>query len=247
VVVGAIDPNAAHAGRGIQILQNTGITVATGVLGDECTRLNESFNKWIGTRLPFVIAKCGMSLDGRLTRRAGESRWLTSAAARWHAHELRTHVDAIMIGAETLRVDDPLLTVRGVRGAKQPWRVVLTRSGKLPRNAKVFTDRFADRTLVYRGQSMPAVLRDLGAKEITSVLIEGGGDVLGQALDAGVIDKLHLYIAPLFTGGSVIAFGGRGCDRTLNAKRLSCVRYEKIGSDICVSGYVADAAPAAAE
>ena len=112
VIVGAVDPNPQHAGRGIEQLRRAGIDVRAGVLANECSRLNEAFNKWIQTRRPFVIAKCGMSLDGRLTRPPNESRWLTSAKARQHAHQLRAQVDAILIGAETLRTDDPRLTVR---------------------------------------------------------------------------------------------------------------------------------------
>ena len=179
VVIGATDPNPLHSGRGIDQLRAAGIKVTTGVLAAECSRLNEAFNKWIVTGKPFVIAKCGMSLDGRLTRAPNEGRWLTGPAARRHAMQLRAQVDAILIGAETLRRDNPRLTTRGIRGARQPWRVVLSRSGKLPRTAHLFADRFADRTLVYRNKALRQVLADLGRREITSVLIEGGGNVLG--------------------------------------------------------------------
>jgi diaminohydroxyphosphoribosylaminopyrimidine deaminase/5-amino-6-(5-phosphoribosylamino)uracil reductase len=236
VVIGATDPNPLHAGRGIEQLRAAGVQVHNGVLASECALLNEAFNKWIQTRRPFVIAKCGMSLDGRLTRPFGEQRWLTSAAARRHAHELRAQVDAIIIGAETLRQDDPRLTVR-LREAKQPWRVVLSRSGKLPRDAKLFTDRFAARTVVYRKKSLDFVLDDLGRKGITSVLMEGGGQILSQALDARRIDKLQIYLAPVFTGGPVIAFAGRGANSTEEALPLTNTRYQRFGGDICVTGY----------
>ena len=134
-------------------------TARVGVMASDCTELNENYNKWIQTGLPFVIAKCGMSLDGRLTAPPSESQWLTSAAARRHAHKLRAQVDAILVGAETIRADNPRLTVRGQPGAKQPHRIVLSRSGKLPRAARIFTDRFADRTTVYRDTGLPALLR----------------------------------------------------------------------------------------
>src|SRR4029077_6458903 len=146
VVVGARDVNPRHSGRGIIQLRNAGITVQEGVLADECTQLNETFNKWILTGLPFVIAKCGMSLDGRLTRPPGESRWITGPDARRDAHQLRARMDAVLVGAETVRADNPRLTARGVRRARQPWRVVLTRSGQLPRQARVLSDKFAART-----------------------------------------------------------------------------------------------------
>jgi diaminohydroxyphosphoribosylaminopyrimidine deaminase/5-amino-6-(5-phosphoribosylamino)uracil reductase len=211
--------------------------VNAGVLEEDCARLNEAFNKWIVTGVPFVIAKCGMSLDGYLTRPPGETRWLTSEASRRHAHQLRTLVDAIVVGAETIRRDNPRLTIRKGRRRTQPWRVILTKSGRLPQNAKVFRDSKRERTLVYRSQSLRAVLRDLGRREITSVLIEGGGDVLSQALDQRLIDKVQIYIAPIFAGGGVLAFGGKGAASTQQSLRLDSPRYERIGSDICVTGY----------
>ena len=242
VVIGATDPNPRHAGRGITELQEAGVRVRNGVLREECTAINESFNKWIQTREPFVIAKCGMSLDGRLTRPPNESRWLTSPASRRHAHALRAQVDAILIGAETLRRDDPRLTIRGAKTTRQPWRVVLTRSGKLPRDAKLFTDRHVDRTITFRNQTLESVLKELGEKEITSVLLEGGGQILSQALDARLIDKVQIYLAPLLTGGPAVAFSGKGADSTGDALRLEKMRYEQIGSDVCISGYPANRA-----
>src|SRR5437764_1949779 len=187
VVVGAIDVNPRHSGEGIMQLQNAGVNVREGVLAEDCARLNEAFNQWIVTGRPFVIAKCGMSLDGRLTRRPGEPRWITGFGARRDAHQLRSHVDAVIVGAETVRLDNPRLTVRGMRHARQPWRVVLTRSGNLPRRAHLFSDRQAARTLVYKRKRLPVVLEDLGKKNVTSVLIEGGAEILSHALDDRLI------------------------------------------------------------
>ena len=238
-VVGALDPNPRHSGRGIKLLTKAGLQVRTGILAAECSELNEAFNKWIQTGRPFVIAKCGMSLDGRLTAPPSEGRWLTSPASRRHAHRLRAQVDAILVGAETIRTDDPQLTVRGVQGARQPWRVVLSRSGSLPANARILKDRFANRTLVFREIGFDSLLRELGAKEITSVLIEGGGGVLGQALDQRLVDKVQVYAAPILTGGPIVAFGGAGAGSTREAPHLDRVRYEKIGEDICITGYPA--------
>ena len=237
VVIGATDPNPLHGGRGIDQLRASGIRVTTGVLAAECSRLNEAFNKWIVTGKPFVIAKCGMSLDGRLTRVPNEERWLTGPVARRHAMRLRAQVDAILIGAETLRRDNPRLTTRGIPGARQPWRVVLSRSGKLPRDAHLFADRFAARTLVYRNKALRQVLADLGRREITSVLIEGGGNVLGQAFDARLVDKVQFYLAPLFTGGPVLAVAGKGAGSTAGGAKLSQTRFERIGPDLIVTGY----------
>ena len=237
VVIGTIDPNPQHRGRAVELLRAGGVDVITGVLEQECARLNEAFNKWIVTGEPFVIAKCGMSLDGHLSRRPGESRWLTSKSSRAHAHKLRAVVDAIIVGAETIRRDNPRLTVRAGRRHIQPLRVILTKSGRLPPPAKVFCDSNRDRTLIYRNKTLRSVLRDLGRRKITSVLIEGGGDILSQAFDQRLVDKVHIYIAPIFSGGSVLAFGGKGAPSTGRSMRLESIIYRRIGEDICIIGY----------
>ena len=236
VVVGVIDPNPQHAGRGIALLEKAGITVTAGVLSEECSAMNKAFNKWIQTGRPYVIAKCGMSLDGRLTSPPGESRWITSAASRRHANLLRARVDAILVGAETVRADNPRLTVRAARGTRQPLRVVLTKSGNLPVDAHLFTDRFADRTVVFRRNTLDAALQELGRRNVTSVLIEGGGDLLGQALDARLLDEVQIYFGTVFSGGPVFAFKGRGAGSTDEALRLRNVRYEQIAGDVFVTG-----------
>src|SRR6266516_85403 len=238
VVVGTTDVNPRHSGKGIVQLRNAGVKVREGILTDECAQINEAFNKWIVTGRPFVIAKCGMSLDGRLTRPAVEPRWITGHVARSHARELRAQVDAVLVGAETVRTDNPRLTSRGARRTREPWRIVLTRSGKLPRRARLFSDRLAARTLIYKGKSLAGALKSLGKRGITSVLIEGGGDVLGQALDAHFIDKVQLYLGPMFTGGPVIAFPGWGVENTANALRLCRVSYQRIGESVCITGYL---------
>jgi diaminohydroxyphosphoribosylaminopyrimidine deaminase/5-amino-6-(5-phosphoribosylamino)uracil reductase len=135
-------------------------------------------------------------------------------------------------------VDNPRLTVRGTRQARQPWRVVLTRSGKLPRHGHLFSDRFASRTLICRGKSLATVLKNLGKQGITSVLIEGGGEVLGQALDARLLDKVQLYVGPILSGGPGIAFPGRGAKNTAHALHLRRVSYRRIGQSVCITGYL---------
>ncbi|MFL6589943.1 MAG: bifunctional diaminohydroxyphosphoribosylaminopyrimidine deaminase/5-amino-6-(5-phosphoribosylamino)uracil reductase RibD [Chthoniobacterales bacterium] len=237
IVVGTTDPNPLHAGRGIDLLREGGAKVRTGILAKECAELNPSYNKWVQTGLPFIVAKCGMSLDGRLTAPPSESQWLTSPASRRHAQNLRARVDAILVGAETIRADDPRLTVRGHRGARQPWRIVLSRSGKLPPRSRIFTDHFASRTKVYGDIKLPELLRELGQQEITSILIEGGGEILGEALDGYLIDEVQVYVAPVLSGGPTVAFGAAGADTTAGAARLAGVRYETIGSDVSVTGF----------
>ncbi|MGB8168770.1 MAG: bifunctional diaminohydroxyphosphoribosylaminopyrimidine deaminase/5-amino-6-(5-phosphoribosylamino)uracil reductase RibD [Chthoniobacteraceae bacterium] len=242
VVIGTVDPNPAHAGRGIELLRAAGIQVTSGVFEMECRELNAAFNKWIVTKLPLVIAKAGMSLDGRLTRPPGEGQWLTSVASRADVHQLRARVDAILIGAGTLRADNPRLTVRGVPGARQPWRVVVAGREPLRRDAHVFTDEHRDRTLVYRGKSLRAVLRDLGRRQITSVLIEGGTRVFGEAFDERLVDRVQLYLAPLLCGGPAVVIGGKGAGSTAESLALINPVYTRVGDDLRLTARVAPSA-----
>lgn len=237
VVVGAIDPNPEHNGRGLRKLRESDVALVSGVLAEECASLNEGFNKWITTGLPFVTAKCGMTLDGRLTLPPRSGRWVTSAAARRDGQELRRAVDAIIVGGETVRRDNPRLTIRPAGKRLQPWRVVLTKSGGLSRQSHLFQDRFKARTLIYRNKPLETVLRDLGRKGVLSVLVEGGGEILGQVLDRRLIDKVQLYVAPVFAGGPVVAFAGTGAESTRKALRLERISYARIGQDIRVIGY----------
>lgn len=244
VVIGAIDPNPKHAGRGVALLREAGLDVTSGVLEEECRELNLAFNHWIVTRRPWVIAKAGLSLDGRITRPPGEGQWLTSEASRADAQQLRLRADAIVIGANTLRHDNPRLTVRGVAGAEekqQPWRVVIS-SGKnpMPKDAHLFTDAHRSRTIVYGGKTLGAVLRELGReRDVTCVLIEGGTRVLGEAFDRRLVDEVCFYMAPLLCGGPGVAVGGRGVKDAAEAPPLTHVRYDRIGDDLKMSGRVA--------
>lgn len=239
VVVGAVDPNPRHAGHGLDILRRAGIAVTSGVLAKESAALNRDFNHWITTRTPWVVAKIAMSLDGRIMPRKG--RWLTGAKARRVAHELRWESDAIMVGAETVRVDNPQLTVRlpGRKGKVQPWRVVLTRSGKLPRrSAHLFTDTFKERTLVFQSVPLKRVLRDLGKRGVTNLLLEGGGKLLGEAFAAGAVNEIAFFIAPQIVGQGPVAIvlpRGKKWEASVVPGSLT---VEKVGFDALVRGLV---------
>jgi len=241
VVYGATDPNPAHAGSAFQDLTTAGVDVESGLLEEECNRLIRPFAKWITTGLPYVIAKAGQSLDGRLTRPPKEPQWITSEAAREHAMALRLRSDAILIGAETLRKDNPKLTLRGdeiPEDKEQPWRVIVTRSGKVPKKSHVFTDKHKKRTLLLHGDfSFDDLLRNLGTHGITTVLLEGGGSLLGQAFDAGAVDEVFWYIAPMICGGGTMAVGGTGFGKKSRSVKLGDIWHETIGDNICVHGY----------
>lgn len=268
VIVAALDPNPQHDGRGLKVLRRADIRVDAGLLADEATRMNEAFNKWITTGLPFVIAKAAMSLDGKIATRTGDSKWITSEAARREAHKLRARVDAIMVGANTVIRDNPQLTVRhGVRG-RQPLRIVVDAQGRCPRSARVFADRFRRQTIVLTATHSPAqwrrylallgitvvtvrakrgmvdlnaALRALGKMNVTSMLVEGGGELMGSLFDHRLVDKVALFYAPVVIGGrdAKTAVEGEGVVRVSGAKTLRDVRWRKLGGDnLLVEGYV---------
>ncbi|HSJ01578.1 MAG TPA: bifunctional diaminohydroxyphosphoribosylaminopyrimidine deaminase/5-amino-6-(5-phosphoribosylamino)uracil reductase RibD [Verrucomicrobium sp.] len=241
VVYGATDPNRHHAGAADTILTQAGLTVTSGVLKQECEEILRPFAKWITTGLPYVIAKAGQTLDGRLTRPPGEPQWITSEASRAHAMGLRVRSDAILIGGETLRMDNPRLTLRGEDvplDKVQPWRVVVTRSGNLPTHGHLFDDEHRDRTLVLTGDlSFPDILKELASRQITTVLLESGGNLLGQAFAAKAIDEVCWYIAPRICGGGTLAVGGVDFVPGQASVELDHVRHELIGDNVCVQGY----------
>ena len=238
VVVGAIDPNPKHHGRGLDQLRSEGIAVTTGVLAEECELLNVGFNRWITSGTPWVIAKVAQSLDGRITRPPGESQWISNTRSRRMAQCLRSTVDAILVGAETVRRDNPRLTVRERPRSVQPLRVVVTRSGNIPADASILTDQYRDRTIVFRATAWLDLLMDLGARGVTRLLVEGGGDVLGQLRDQQLIDELWCFISPCFTGGDKPSFAGVGVATMSDASRLDRIRYKRFGDDLLVTGQV---------
>ena len=239
VVYGATDPNPHHQGRAQQLLEQAGISVTTGVLAKQCTALNAHWNYRMRTGVPWVIAKCGRSLDGRIAS-PPDRRWITSPASRHDAMRLRAKVDAILVGGATIRTDNPSLTIRGLRQPKQslqPWRVVWTHTGNIPSTATILTDAHRDRTLIITGKSLEGTLRELAERGISSVLIEGGGQTLGAAFDQGLVNEVRFYVAPLLLGGPTPAVGGKGFSFPEGAK-VHKISYRTIGDDLVISGLV---------
>jgi diaminohydroxyphosphoribosylaminopyrimidine deaminase/5-amino-6-(5-phosphoribosylamino)uracil reductase len=229
VVFAATDPNPAHAGTAMKLLRSAGVEVSSGLLAKEAAALNRDFNWWIVRRKPWVVAKIALSLDGRIVAPERDDRWLTSPAARKVAHELRWESDAILIGAETARQDNPRLTVRlpGSRGKVQPWRVVVTRSGNLPAGLHLFSDRHRDRTLVFQNRSLSEIVAALGALEVSHLLLEGGGKILTEAFRAGLVNEIAFFIAP-----SVMGTVPRALDLLPASVRLRDVSYTAVGPDL---------------
>ena len=237
VVYGATDPNPKNSGRAAAILSRAGVQVHAGLLAGPCAALNTEWNKWIATGMPYVIAKAAMTLDGRINS-PPESRWITSAASRRDAMKLRSRVQAILVGGGTIRTDDPQLTVRGISRCAQPLRAIWTRSGQLPPTAKIFTDEYRDRTVVFKGVSLRSTLRELGRQGTASVLIEGGARVLGEAFDASLVDEVCFYLAPILVGGGIPVTGGRGAQDNEHALRLGTPLFKRIGPEVRLTAAV---------
>lgn len=237
VVYGATDPNPKHAGRARRILTRAGVTVTNGVLAEECEALNVEWNKWIATGLPYVIAKAGMTLDGRINS-PPESRWITSPTSRRDAMNLRRRVQAILVGGGTVRDDNPKLTIRDGKAGQQPLRVVWSKTGRLPKKAHLFTDEHKDRTIVLKGMSLRAALRNLGKRGVVSILVEGGARVLGEAFDRRLVDEVCFYMAPLVTGGPTPTVGGLGVKDNESAIRLDQTEFRRVGPDVRLTGKV---------
>jgi diaminohydroxyphosphoribosylaminopyrimidine deaminase/5-amino-6-(5-phosphoribosylamino)uracil reductase len=235
VVFAATDPNPAHAGAAMRLLKKTGVEVSRGLLAQEAAALNRDFNWFITQRRPWVVAKIALSLDGKIVTPPSDDRWLTSPEARRAAHELRWESDAILIGAGTARADNPQLTVRlpGRQGKIQPWRIVLTRRGKLSKSLHLFSDEHKKRTLVFRDQPLKKVLVALGKRDISHVLIEGGGEILTEAFRQKLVNEVAFFIAP-----AVMGTLPRALKNLPASLRLRAVRYEKVGPDLLCRGLV---------
>lgn len=245
VVIGALDPNPAHAGRGVALLQAAGIAVDTGVEAARCAALNESFAGWIRYRRPYVLLKLAMTLDGKLATAGGESQWITGPAARRWVQRQRQWADAILVGGETVRRDDPQLLVRTPADwPRQPLRLVATRSGNLGPAPRLLTDGRAETRLVSCADA-PAWhrwLAELGAQQVTALLVEGGGELAGELLRAGCVDKIAFFVAPKILGGrhSRPAVGGADPLHLAEALGVRELTVRRVGADLLIMGYLSD-------
>ena len=207
VIYGAGDVDRRNAGCASRILSRKKIRVVKGILREECEKLNEDYRHWTTKKEPWVILKLAMTMDGYLV--VPGRRWVTGVPARAEVQKFRAGCDAILVGAETVRKDNPQLTVRGTFrhsaesrnvGGAQPWRVVVTRSGKLPKGANLFRDRYQDRTLVYRRKKWSEVLKDLHRRGVSRLLVEGGAEVAESLVKAGKVNEVVIYLAPILVG-----------------------------------------------
>ena len=228
VVVGSDDPNPLVNGRGFARLRRAGIEVVTGVLRAECDAANEGWFKFITKGVPWVVLKAAVTLDGKLATAADDSKWVTGEAARERVQLWRDQLDAVLVGAGTVRADDPRLTVR-TPGGRNPVRVVL---GKIPPQARML--REPGETLSLEGE-IRHVLKKLGVRGLTSVLVEGGANVHGQFLATKRWDELRLFIAPKIVGASGKSWAGfPGADSMARALQLDVRTVEQLGPDLLV-------------
>ncbi len=264
-VVAAIeDPNPLVSGRGFAMLRAAGIQVETGLLAGAAARLNEAFAKFVVTGRPFVLLKAAMTADGKIASFSGKSRWITSPAARDYSQRLRREYDAILVGINTLLCDNPQLNYRLAEPKRRPLiRVILDARLRTPQSAAIFDraepvlilaaadcDSEAKLRLERVGAEViiaPAsggqidldfVCRELGKRQVSSLIIEGGAEVNWSALAAGIVDKLLLILAPKILGGraAVPVVGGSGFELD-RAVALDKIRIFRIGPDIALEGY----------
>lgn len=266
VVVAMIDPNPRVSGGGIKALRKAGIEVVVGILKEEARKLNEAFIKHITTGLPFVTLKIAQTLDGKTATASGESKWITGEKARKEGHHLRNVNDAILVGINTVLKDNPSLTAR-VPGGRDPVRVIVDSSLRIPATAKVITQKSSAGTIIATTADASAAkikkiqessaealvvkssrglvdLRDLmkklGKKGIASVLIEGGSEIHASAIKSGIVDKVAFFIAPLLMTGrdSLCSIGGISPLRLTHAVKLTDVTVKFVGQDLMIEGYI---------
>lgn len=266
-VVAAIqDPNPRVNGRGFKELKKAGVEVKVGVLKDEARKLNEVFIKYIKTGMPFVTIKAAMSLDGKIATKSGESIWISGLESRKHVHYLRSINDAVMVGIGTVKKDDPELSVRYAEG-EDPLRIIIDPSIEIPKKAKLLEKDPHKTIIICSGdaskekiekikktgaQVIPCpkikngrldlkyALKKLGKRKITSILLEGGGETIAGAVEARVADKAVFFIAPKIIGGkqAPTPVEGEGCENLTQVVNLIDVKYERIGDDIMIEGYL---------
>ncbi len=265
VVTAQQDPFPAVSGGGIAALRAAGVRVVTGVLESEAQALNAPYHKLLATGRPWVIAKWAMTLDGRIATSSGASQWISGEASRRIVHQLRGRVDAILVGRRTVEVDNPLLTARPP-GPRLATRVVLDTQASLDLNSQLARSAGHAPVLVAASRRAPAehvarlrqaeidvfqsagesqaerlddLLAELGRRRMTNVLVEGGGEVLGTFFDQGLVDEVHVFVAPkVFGGQGRSAVAGIGRADPAAAWSLENPQMQAIEQDVYVYGRV---------
>lgn len=266
VVIGSPDPNPLVAGRGAQKLRDAGIEVVENFLQEECDAINRVFFHFITTKKPYVVMKTAMSLDGKIAAPNGESKWITGEAARADVQQLRHRLAGIMVGINTVLVDDPQLTCRLENGVN-PTRIIVDSRLRIPLTANVLKDQEANQTIIACVETADAekiaalenlgasvvrckaldgrvdlqdLIAKLGERKIDSILLEGGGTLNDSAVRQGIVQEVITYIAPKLIGGelSKTPVGGAGVAHLSDVAILTDLQCEKIGDDWKLTGYL---------
>jgi len=240
VVYACVDRNPDHAGRADDLLKTAGIKVVSGVFSQEAEKILRPFFKVRETGLPWVIWKTAMSLDGRITRPPGEGQWLTGESARGDVQKLRSTADAILTSGETVRRDNPALTIRVpefLEGRQQPWRVVATdKPETMPAEAPLFADEWKERTLIRPRHDLEKTLRGLVKEQgVLTVMVEAGGVFSAALFEAGLVDEVVVYYAPMLCGGPSPGLGGVGLKESLHLEEID---FQQFGNDVRLRGFV---------
>jgi diaminohydroxyphosphoribosylaminopyrimidine deaminase/5-amino-6-(5-phosphoribosylamino)uracil reductase len=256
VVIGMRDPNPHVEGGGARRLRQRKIAVEVGVLEAECRRHLEKWTHWLETGRPWVTMKAALTLDGRLAARGGDSKWVSSEISRKHAHRMRSQADAVLVGARTVALDDPQLTAR-VPGGHDPRRIILDGKLSIPASSRALPGALVISALDARPRADLAIegieivqvpgengrvdlaemLNALGRRGVTWLLVEGGGQVHGQLLQAGLVDDVVLYLAPKLVGaGGVPLLDVPGKTKMAEAWQLRDVDTRRLGEDLLVTG-----------
>lgn len=262
VVVGMVDPDPRVSGQGIERLRTAGINVIVGVEEADCQRLNEAFVHRVRFQRPFGILKYAMTLDGKIATNEGHSTWITNEAARTHVHELRSTCDAVIVGGNTVRRDNPHLTSHRNLPLHNPLRVVMSRTLDLPKAAHLWQTDIAPTLVLTQGNPRPEFQADLiqqgvevvsldvltpetamtylSQKELLSVLWECGGTLSAHAIADGSVQKVLAFIAPKIVGGQTAPspVGDLGFNKMTEALQLERVRWHIVGDDCLVEGYL---------
>jgi diaminohydroxyphosphoribosylaminopyrimidine deaminase / 5-amino-6-(5-phosphoribosylamino)uracil reductase len=258
------DPNPLVAGKGFAFLREKGIKVVTGILKEDAARQNEKYIYWHKTGRPFVHLKMAISLDGRIATRTGDSRWITGEESLKKSHDLRHEYDAILVGSNTVAVDNPSLTDRSGKIRRRPLaRIVLDNQLKISLASNLVLTAREIPTIIFTenndteklsdlksegveviqiaegGRNLQGVLQELGKRQIQSLIVEGGASVAGSFYDAKLINKITFFIAPIVIGGkdAPTAIGGLGAGRLASAMRLINTEIKHHGADLEVTGY----------
>jgi diaminohydroxyphosphoribosylaminopyrimidine deaminase/5-amino-6-(5-phosphoribosylamino)uracil reductase len=265
VVIGMLDPDKRVSGRSVEILREHGIECTIGILEDECRALNEAYIKHRSTGLPFVTVKFAQTLDGRIASSTGHSRWISSPSSRKLGHKLRTRHDAVLVGIGTVAKDNPQLTVRLVSG-RNPLRIVLDSSLRIASDALVLTEQEKAKTLIAATPDAPRsrsvtldkmgievltvppdargdvdlrqLLKSLGERNVSSILVEGGAETITSFLRLGLADRLVVFTAPRIMGRGVEAVGELDIKEVAGALKLTFEKVYRCAEDVVIEARV---------